>query len=172
MYPITSKAIAIPTVALMAFAATGAGAQPCASSRSAGPDYTYGESNPFADATASVHVVRTGKGGTRVTLRVRDVDAAAGTAFGAHVHVNPCGPSGLDAGGHYQHAGASGSLEEREVWLDFTVNRAGNGHAAASRSWSLDESTPRSVIIHAMPTEPTTGGAGARLACIDLDGQP
>lgn len=32
-------------------------------------------------------------------------------------------------------------------------------------------SAPRSVIIPAMPTDPDMGLAGARLACIDLDGE-
>jgi Cu-Zn family superoxide dismutase len=87
------------------------------------------------------------------------------------VHQRPCGPLGSDAGGHYQHAGATGSLEDREVWLDVTVNAGGNGHSVAIRPWSLDESTPRSVIVHALPTAPDTGAAGARLACIDFDGR-
>ena len=139
------------------------------SSRGAGPDYLYGAS-AFTNASAAVHVVNTGDGSTHVTLHITGVDGSAGQTFGAHVHRNPCGPLGSDAGAHYQHAGASGSLEDREVWLDFTVNPAGNAHSEAVRPWLLDESLPRSVIIHALPTAPDTGVAGARLACIDLDG--
>ncbi len=138
------------------------------SSRSNGPDFTYGASNPFASADADVHVVKTSNG-TKVTLQVHGVAADAGKTFGAHVHQNPCGAVGTDAGPHYQQVGAAGSLEDREVWLDFGVNAAGNGHAKATRPWLIDDSTPRSVIIHALPTEPD-GVAGARLACIDLDG--
>jgi len=140
------------------------------SARSSGPDHTYGADNPFADASAVVHVVLTGNGSTHVTLQVRGVDAEPGRVFGAHVHQLPCGPAGADAGPHYAHAGATGSLEQREVWLDFTVNAAGHGHANAKRPWPLNESPPRSVIIHADPTN-DAGGAGPRLACIDLDGQ-
>jgi Cu-Zn family superoxide dismutase len=139
------------------------------SSSAEGPDYLYGAS-AFTEASARVHVVHTGAGQTHVTLHVTGVESVAGQRFGAHVHTQRCGPSGADAGGHYQHAGATGSLEDREIWLDVTVNEAGNAHAVAVRPWSLDESSPRSVIIHALPTAPDTGVAGARLACIDLDG--
>ena len=139
------------------------------SSRAAGPDYLYGAS-AFTNASAAVHIVNTGDGSTHVMLHITGVDGGAGQTFGAHVHRNPCGPLSADAGAHYQHAGASGVLEDREVWLDFTVNAAGNAHSEAVRPWSLDESSPRSVIIHALPTAPDTGAAGARLVCIDLDG--
>lgn len=169
-----SKAMAQVGVSTVAIASVMAGAGIASAGggahRSVGPDYTYGTPDPFADATAVVQVVNNGHEGTKVSLHVRGVSADAGQEFGAHVHQLPCGPAGSDAGGHYQHAGATGTLEEREVWLDFTVNPAGNGHATAWRPWSLDQSTPRSVIIHEMPTAPDTGGAGARLACIDLDG--
>jgi Cu-Zn family superoxide dismutase len=124
----------------------------------------------FTNASAQVHVVHTGNGSTRVTLHITGVEGAGAQTFGAHVHLKPCGPVDLDAGGHYQHAGASGSLEDREIWLDFTVNNGGNAHSQAVRPWLLDESVPRSVIIHESPTAPGTGLAGARLACIDLDG--
>jgi Cu-Zn family superoxide dismutase len=160
-------AVAAGTVALgAAGVAIGAGG----SSRSSGPQFTYTSPSPFADAAADVHVVAKGSGSTRVSLQVRGVDAPAGTTFGAHVHTSPCGATGGAAGPHYQHAGATGSLEDREVWLDVTVNASGNALAQATRPWQIDESTPRSVIIHAQATNPDDGTAGARLACIDIDG--
>ncbi len=167
----TRTLVAASVVTVGALAATGIAVAAGGSARSSGPDFAYGAANPFADASAAVHVVKTGNGRMTTTLHLRDVDALAGQRFGAHVHQNACGESGADAGGHYQHAGATGSLEAIEVWLDVTVNEAGNGHSSASRPWSLDETSPRSVIIHALPTAPDTGVAGARLACIDLDGE-
>lgn len=155
------------TIAVAGLVAT-AGIALGSSSRSSGPDYTYGTTGEFTDATAEVHVITTGNGGSKITLHVRNAEAVAGRTFGAHVHQQPCGTEGSAAGGHYQHA-PSGDLEAREVWLDFTVNSAGNGHAEAQRQWIVDQSSPRSVIIHAAPTAPD-GTAGARLACIDLDG--
>lgn len=163
--------VATSTVTVGALAAMGAALAAGGSARSTGPDYVYGSGNPFAGASAAVHVVKTGAGETTVTLHVRGAEAPDGQRFGAHVHQSPCGASGSDAGGHYQQAGATGSLEAIEVWLDFTVNAGGSGHSKANRPWLLDESTPRSVIIHALPTAPSTGAAGARLACIDLDGR-
>ena len=88
------------------------------------------------------------------------------------MHQSPCGPVATDAGPHYQHAGLGSDVPLRssdEVWLDVTVNAAGNGRSAATRTWQVDESTPRSVILHALPTA-SDGTAGPRLACIDLDG--
>ncbi|MCU0261919.1 MAG: superoxide dismutase family protein, partial [Ilumatobacteraceae bacterium] len=126
---------------------------------------------PFADAGAAVHVVATGSGASVVTLHVTGVDADPGRTFGAHVHQLPCGELGSAAGGHYLHAGLDPTLplEQREVWLDVTVNAAGNGHAVALRPWIVDQSSQRSVILHANPTA-ADGTAGARLACVDLDG--
>lgn len=141
------------------------------SARSSGPDRLYANSQAFAHATARVHVVHTGNEGTHVTLHIVGVDAPAGQTFGAHVHQSRCGATGAAAGPHY-HGSTVGPLEDREIWLDFTVNADGIGHAEASRPWSLDETTQHSVIIHALPTNPLTGLAGARLACIDLDGHP
>lgn len=137
--------------------------------RSTGPDVQH-VAGAFDDADAAVQVVRTGNGGTRVTLHVRGVDAPAGTTFGAHVHNLPCGEDPLASGGHYANHAPAASLEARELWLDVTVDEAGNGHRSAVRDWTVDESSPRSVVIHAQPTNPDTGAAGPRLACIDLDG--
>ena len=162
------KHAAAAAICVAALAVT-TGVALAASAWSAGPDHTYGTPNPFAGARASVHVVANGSGGSTVTLQVKDVAADAGRTFGAHVHRAACGQDPLAAGGHYQHAGAVGDLEDREVWLDVTVNGGGNGTSVAHRPWSIDESTLRSVVIHALPTNATDGMAGPRLACIDLD---
>ena len=140
-----------------------------AGGRSSGPDYTYTGSEPFADARAVVQVVARGNGTSLVTLHVTGVDAEAGRTFGAHVHTASCGADPLAAGGHYQHAGVTGDLVDKEVWLDFTIDEEGNGHAEAIRPWIVSSSASRSVIIHALPTNATTGVAGPRLACIDID---
>ena len=69
-----------------------------------GPTYTYDDAYRsvrtrvgFADAP----------GGTWVSLKATGFPAhAVGKRFGAHVHVNPCGPRPEDAGGHYQNPAA------------------------------------------------------------------
>lgn len=132
--------------------------------RANGPSFTYGAPNPFAGADVRVHGVQTGSGRTIVTLKVQGLDPKlAGTTFGAHVHVARCGSEPSAAGGHFMHGTATGSLEDREIWLDFTVNRGGNATARAERPWVFDSSA-KSVVIHAEPTN-AAGGAGSRLAC-------
>ena len=168
----TKKRLAAALVVVAGSLGTGVALAAGGSARSSGPDYKYAGSGAFANATATVHVVHKGNGGTLVTLHVVGVDAPTGQTFGAHVHQHSCGAVASDALGHYQDPTITAALEDREVWLDFTVNAAGIGHAEAKRAWSLDETTqPRSVIIHAFPTNAVSGGAGPRLACIDLDGQ-
>ena len=171
MKVLTTRRLAVAAAATVGLSgAAGVAFAAGGSARSSGPEYAGGVGNPFAAASAVVHVVRTGNDRTHVTLHVSGVDAEPGRTFGAHVHQFPCGTSASQAGPHYAHEGATGSLEQREVWLDFAINAAGAGHAEATRPWALDESSPRSVIIHADPTN-ETGGAGARLACIGLHGQ-
>jgi len=162
---IVGLAAATSTLAVAGAALAGGSA-----TRSTGPDVQH-VAGAFDDADAAVQVVRTGTGGTKVTLHVQGVDAPAGTTFGAHVHNAPCGADPLASGGHYAHHAPAPSLEAKELWLDVTVNEAGNGHRSAVRPWIIDESTPRSVVIHAQPTNADTGAAGPRLACIDLDGR-
>ena len=125
--------------------------------------------NPLAHAITQVSAANVGSGNLQVTLDVWDVNAPAGTTFGAHVHVTPCDPSlpGLGAGGHYSGPLTSGPFARHEIWLDFTVNAHGRGHAVATRQFSIGPSA-RSVIIHANPTNPDDGTAGGRLACTNV----
>lgn len=117
----------------------------------------------WAVATATVTRDR-----TVVRLNVKDLDlGAAGTTFGAHVHIGPCVEgNGLAALGHYNHGG--GISAETEVWLDFTFTGGGTGHATAVVPFAIGDGAARSVVIHALPTAPD-GTAGARLACLPLE---
>lgn len=104
-------------------------------------------------------------GATDLRLMVRGLPA--NRAFGAHVHVTPCGADPLASGGHYQH-GTTGTLAEREVWLDFTTEGEGNGVGSTHIPWLITAGTAGSVVIHANPTNATTGAAGARLVCTNV----
>jgi Cu-Zn family superoxide dismutase len=107
------------------------------------------------------------KNRTTVRLRVTGFPAAAkGKSFGAHVHVKPCGTDPAAAGGHYQHG--TGSLRDKEIWLDFTVDAKGRASARAERRYLIDPGAAGSVVIHAEPTVPDTGAAGARLLCTSV----
>lgn len=153
---------------LFVAAATTAGAD----SRSvigSGPDFVYG-GNALTGATATISAADVGTDTSQLALDLAGVDAPAGTRFGAHVHTSPCGAAPSAAGPHYANQDARGSLEHREMWLDFAVDGLGRAHAVATRNWSVQSRQDRSVVIHAVATDHDTGVAGARLACIDLDG--
>ena len=59
-------------------------------------------------------------------------------------------------------------LAEREVWLDVTSDDRGRGVATTTVPWAFAPGTAGSVVIHALPTNTTTGAAGARLACTSV----
>ncbi|MCI2419700.1 superoxide dismutase family protein [Saccharopolyspora sp. K220] len=116
-------------------------------------------------------------GRTRVTVGVRGLQP--NREYGAHVHTKPCGPTGEDAGPHFQERAdpVKPSVDpayanpQNEVWLDFHTDAQGNGTATAEGNWSFDtRQDAKSFVIHAMGThtEPGQAGtAGARLACLD-----
>ena len=108
------------------------------------------------------------EGATRVRLMVTGLPA--GRTFGAHVHAGSCGADPLASGGHYQHStDPSVPLAEREVWLDVTSDRNGRGVATTTVPWAFAPGSAGSVVIHALPTNTTTGAAGARLACTSVE---
>lgn len=103
------------------------------------------------------------------TVRLTVVGLPAGATYGAHVHTRPCGELATDSGGHYQHStDVAVPLAEREVWLDVTPDGTGTAVSAATVPWEFAPGTAGSVVVHALPTNPTTGAAGARLACTSV----
>lgn len=139
--------------------------------RTSGPlrDFAPTTAGPFDGASARVQLVESASG-SHAVLTVKGIGAAAeGRTFGAHLHDGPCvAGDGAAAMGHYNsdaHAGHSPVAinDETEIWLDFTVVD-GEGTGTASVPF-VPEHGKRSVVIHADPTNPQTGGAGARLAC-------
>jgi superoxide dismutase, Cu-Zn family len=107
------------------------------------------------------------EGTTRVRLMVTGLPA--GRTFGAHVHTGTCGSDPLASGGHYQHStDPSVPLAQREVWLDVTADADGRGVATTTVPWAFAPGSAGSVVIHALPTNATTGLAGARLACTSV----
>ncbi|MGN6752515.1 MAG: superoxide dismutase family protein [Intrasporangium sp.] len=129
--------------------------------------------SPFDGAAARALLVERPSGAT-VVLQVDGIDrAAAGKTYGAHLHVGPCiAGDGAAAGPHYNSDAQAGyptpEVSQRtEVWLDFTVNRAGHGSATAVVPFTPAAGT-RSIVVHAMETDHGTGGAGARIACLPV----
>jgi superoxide dismutase, Cu-Zn family len=116
-------------------------------------------------------------GSTEITLELKGLQP--NRDYGAHVHIKSCGPSGDDAGPHFQEKAdpVKPSVDpayanpQNEVWLDFHTDAQGNGTATAEGNWSFDtRQDAKSVVIHEMHTHSDAGKAGTagkRLACIN-----
>ncbi|MBB3663067.1 MULTISPECIES: superoxide dismutase family protein [Prauserella salsuginis group] len=139
---------------------------------------TYDLDSVPSGARASVFSLSNGGVGTTTKLAVSGLQPDR--HYGAHVHDNPCGPSGDDAGPHFQYVQDPNQPStdpeyanpDNEVWLDFTTNSHGTGFASSHVDWSYGDRRPASVVIHEhhTSTEPgESGDAGARLACINVD---
>ncbi len=104
--------------------------------------------------------------------------------YAVHAHENQCGPTGDDAGPHFQHevdpaatpedssTDPAYANPENEFWLDTRTDEQGNAEARAEVPFAITERAPRSVVIHEnerTQTEPGSAGeAGGRVACISL----
>ena len=156
--PVLRTAVAVGAV--LAAVPTAAVASGVLVDHGRGPTVTHDTSY---DITTQVHSW-TRDGSTRILLMVDGLPA--GRTFGAHVHTRPCGQDPLASGGHYQHSTDAGvPLADREAWLDVTADADGHGETTIDVPWAFAPGTAGSVVIHAAPTYPQTGGAGARLAC-------
>ncbi|WP_185441939.1 hypothetical protein [Kribbella qitaiheensis] len=112
-------------------------------------------------------------GRSLVWLQVNGIDRSmAGRSFGAHLHVGPCvAGDGAAAGPHYNSDTVAGRVPPRigpdtEIWLDFTVTRAGTGFAITKVPFIALPGN-RAIVIHQEPTDPN-GVAGLRLACLPV----
>ncbi|PSL55006.1 Cu-Zn family superoxide dismutase [Saccharothrix carnea] len=113
-------------------------------------------------------------GGTVVLLRTSGL--LPNREYGAHAHVNPCGPAPADAGPHYQHVqgGATDPAfanPRNEIWLDFTTDEHGRGSAMTRVPWEFGERRAGSIVLHEehTHTEPGQAGtAGARVGCLTV----
>lgn len=121
----------------------------------------------YASARTQVHAWSR-DGYTQVRLMVSGLPAHR--TFGAHVHTGRCGTDPLASGGHYQHGtDAATPLGEREIWLDVTTDAKGKGTTTTVVPWTVHAGAAGSVVLHADPTNPVTGAAGARLVCTTVD---
>lgn len=139
--------------------------------RAAGPlSDLSGDANTTDGASARVLSVEPGNGTTHVILVLTGLDgSAAGTTYGAHVHVGPCvAGNGGAAGAHYNTGDGGVPSTANEVWLDFTVRPGGVAVSRATVGFEIPSGAAQSVVIHADPTEHGTGAAGARIACLPV----
>ena len=183
MTPTSRRALAMPAiVAIAGFTATGPSADaddpPAGHHRHDGPhglvvrnagplvDLQPATAGPFDGASAAVRITTT-RHGSHAVLRVRGIEGADARTFGAHLHTGPCVAGDPAAAlGHYNVDPLRRSTPSTEVWLDFTVDDE-SGSASASVPFVPLPGT-RSVVIHAEATDPGTGIAGPRLACLPV----
>jgi Cu-Zn family superoxide dismutase len=133
-------------------------------------DHGHGPSNTYDPAYAAISTqVHAWTRGETTTVRLMVNGLPPGRTFGAHVHTRGCTDDPTASGGHYQHSSDTAvPLAQREVWLDVTSDAQGRGVATTTVPWSFAPGTAGSVVIHALPTNPQTGLAGARLACTSV----
>ena len=97
-------------------------------------------------------------------------ESARGRVLGAHAHTKACADDATASGPH--HANPAGdpskSLAAREVWLDISIDSQGRGTSIALFDWRIRKGDAGSVVIHAQPTNATTGAAGARVMCTTI----
>jgi hypothetical protein len=159
-------------------------------------DYELAD-GPLDGATGSLRVTSSA-GQTGFKFSVKGIDpSAAGKEIGAHLHTGPCVVSdyaipdnpdtrdineakaaGWQAGPHYNHDRVLGDLPpdintKTEVWFDLIPNARGAWTGEATVSFKPVDSTlipgVMSIVIHVLPTDPKTGGAGDRQACLPLN---
>ena len=108
---------------------------------------------------------------TLVILNVRGWPySARNRVFGAHAHAKPCAADPAASGPHHANpaSDATKAIAAREVWLDINVDSQGRGTGLALFDWRIRKGDAGSVVIHAEPTNPTTGVAGARILCTGI----
>jgi Cu/Zn superoxide dismutase len=133
---------------------------------------------PLEGATATLQIKQNLEDGTEFNLSLENIDpSAAGMEFGSHLHIGPCvAGAPLDAKGHYNHDDAlllpRQALHKTEVWWDLVPNAHGDANDDTSVPFvpldSLHTPGVMSVVIHVLPTDHQTGGAGDRQACLPL----
>ncbi|MET7990053.1 superoxide dismutase [Amycolatopsis sp. NPDC005232] len=128
---------------------------------------------------AQAHVFGTSARATGTTTVLVVTGLLPNHQYGAHAHANACGPTGDDAGPHFQHTpdpvkpsiDPAYANSRNEIWLDFTTDRFGTGHAKSTVDWKFGSRRAHSVVIHETHTHTDpghAGTAGARLACLDV----
>jgi Cu-Zn family superoxide dismutase len=58
--------------------------------------------------------------------------------------------------------------DHTEVWLDFTVGEKGRATSETTVEFTIPAGGASAVVIHALATNPDTGVAGGRLACLPV----
>ena len=126
----------------------------------------------FSDVRVEVRSIDVPFSGlTLMILNVRGWPySARNRVFGAHAHTKPCAVDPAASGPHHANpaSDATKAIAAREVWLDINIDSQGRGTSLALFDWRIRKGDAGSVVIHAEPTNPTTGAAGARILCTTI----
>jgi Cu-Zn family superoxide dismutase len=127
--------------------------------------------NPAVGADAHAHIVVNSATDGRSIMTLHIAGLPASRSFGAHLHRDPC-DAGF-GGPHYQAPDPAtptpGNADAaHEMWLDFTTNSAGIGRTHVDVPFAVIAGA-RSVVVHQGAMTLPGGGAGQRLACLDVD---
>lgn len=143
--------------------------------------FTY---DPAAAPAGAEMAVTTEQKGQTTTVNLEVSGLQPNRGYASHAHVKPCGPTGDDAGPHFQNRVDPAATPDKpstdpayanpqnEIWLDVQTDQRGAGTATAEVPFVFTDRAPASVVIHEHPrtaTEPSKAGtAGGRLACLSL----
>jgi Cu/Zn superoxide dismutase len=167
----TRKSVMTAVVALVAVAAGTVGVAVAAEKVRANDWLTdlRGAADGTEEARAHVVAAADGEGSTDVSLQLEGLDhLRVGHTYGAHVHIGTCEEgNGAAALGHYNHGGAASPTTE--VWLDFEVQEGGVARSSTTVPFVIAQGAAHSVVVHEQATNPGTGAAGARVACIPVE---
>jgi Cu/Zn superoxide dismutase len=145
-----------------------ASAAPAGTVVARGPGYVYDKA--YAGVRTYLFAYHEKSGGTIFAFLVRGMPKSTwGKRYGVHVHTKPCTANPAAAGPHFMLPTAPKSLPlgQREIWLDVTVTAGGWALSTRTVMWPIPAGSPaNSVVLHAAPTNPKTGEAGARVVCM------
>jgi Cu-Zn family superoxide dismutase len=145
---------------------------------------TYNPSLAPVDAAILTSVIPGGQDYSRTVATVVVAGLLPNRSYAVHAHTHACGPTGEDAGPHYQnrldpaatpHTPSTNpqyANPRNEIWLDIHTNGTGQGTSQTTVPFGFTDRRPGSIVLHEAMTTATTPGhagqAGARIACVTL----
>lgn len=146
-----------------------------------GPALTY---TPAAAPTGASLRVETVRAAGSTTATVTAARLLPNRGYAVHLHAKPCGPTGNDAGPHYQNrvdpaatptkpsSDPAYANPQNEFWLDLRTDGTGAGTASTTVPFGLTDRAPASLVVHEKEMTATAPGqagtAGGRLACLNV----
>jgi Cu-Zn family superoxide dismutase len=145
---------------------------------------TYNPSLAPVDTAILTSVIPGGYGYSHTVATLVVAGLLPNRSYAAHAHTNACGPTGEEAGPHYQNrmdpaakppapsTNPQYANPRNEIWLDIHTDAAGQGTSQTTVPFGFTGRRPGSIVLHEAMTTATAPGqagkAGARIACVTL----